>query len=193
MKKVLSVFIFLFLLVSLAGYTQTKGANFQQAPTEIRPLMVAQGFAFENKEFKVLKVAISGEVAATRGKTREKGPEKFQNIKGFIEIGGFQFELKLVSRDEKMIEADLIEPSKDFLPSNETLSEDSARELDIPVGHLSIKASRPDPKNVVFLGSLRVTSETAEDANGTYEVYLNDNTPIFAQKNIDKAKPKKLE
>jgi hypothetical protein len=190
MKKMLLVFLAFILLYSNSVIARSIPARTDQSPTEIRPLLIAQGFAFENEEFKVLKIAITGETKAAKARIIKKGKEKFVNIKGFAEIGGFRFELKLVSRDDNALEADLLEPSLQTSGAVETIGQGkeagTEKKLDVPVGHLSLKLLRPDPRNRVFIGSLRVTSEKAEYANGTYEVYLNDNTPIFAQKNINK-------
>ncbi|MEW6712530.1 MAG: hypothetical protein AB1403_22120 [Candidatus Riflebacteria bacterium] len=134
---------------------------------EREPLLIAEGFAFKGKEFKVARIAVTAE------RSEDGKEEKNKNVKGMFEIGGYAFKLKLVMNGDDVLEADLIEMPDPI----STMEKDSEKKLEVPVGHVSLKAQQPDPKNRVFTGDLRVNSEKAEGINGTFELYLNDHTP----------------
>lgn len=138
------------------------------------PALKSQGFGFQEKEFKVVKVLITGEKDA-----KSESDEKLKNLQGFCEIGGFGFILKLVTNSKDAIEADLMELPD---PISSMTEKDGEKELEVPIGHISLTASKPDPKNRVFTGKLRIISEKAEGIKGEFDIYLNDNTPGFRKK-----------
>jgi hypothetical protein len=150
-----------------------------EAESERVPMLIANGFAFQSKEFKVVKLVITGEKGeAESAVAKDNGKTGAKNLKGIFEIGGFLFKLKPVVNGDDVLEADLIERADPI----STMEKDSEKKLDVPVGHVSIKAQQPDPKNRVFIGDLRINSEKAEGIKGTFELYLNDHTPVFQQK-----------
>ncbi|GEM_PF-4053967 len=142
--------------------------NLTGKENEREPLLIAEGFAFKGKEFKVARIAVTAERSEENGKE-----EKNKNVKGMFDIGGYAFKLKLVLNGDDVLEADLIEMPDPI----SSMEKDLEKKLEIPVGHVSLKAQQPDPKNRVFTGDLRVNSEKAEGINGTFELYLNDHTP----------------
>jgi len=168
----------LFLSFSIVGSVAAQQPA-DQDETERVPMLVANGFAFQNKEFKVVKLVITGEKSESETDTAKDTDKKSaKNLKGIFEIGGFLFKLKPVVNGDDVLEADLIERADPI----STMEKDSEKKLEVPVGHVSIKAQQPDPKNRVFIGDLRINSEKAEGIKGTFELYLNDHTPMFRQK-----------
>lgn len=151
-----------------------------QDEAERVPMLIANGFAFQNKEFKVVKLVITGEKGDSESAAaKDNGKTGAKSLKGIFEIGGFLFKLKPVVNGDDVLEADLIERADPI----SSMEKDSEKKLDVPVGHVSIKAQQPDPKNRVFIGDLRISSEKAEGIKGTFELYLNDHTPVFQQRN----------
>ncbi len=175
MQRILAMSLFFVLVFSvcLQAADQMNSAD----ETERVILLVAQGFAFQNKEFKVVKLMISGEESGNSSDNL-KSEQKNKNLKGTLEIGGFAFKVKPVVNGDDMLEADLMEPADPI----SSLEKGAEKKLEVPVGHISIKAQQPDPKNRVFLGDLRINSEKAEGIKGTFELFLNDHTQSLQKK-----------
>jgi hypothetical protein len=166
MKK-LSALIILFLLSFLPGYSQTLTPEGEIA---IAPLMLAQGFAFQGKDFRTVRIAI---IEQSNDKNRQN-QETQQKLSGMLLIGGYEYKISVVIFDTAKIEADLF-----CLPENSGIitSDTEKNELPVPVGHISLSINQPDPQNLVWLGSLRLKDEKAETVSGEFELYLNDQTP----------------
>lgn len=179
MQRILVMSLFFVLVFSVC--LQAAGQMNPAEENERVPLLVAQGFAFQNKEFKVVKLMISGE-ESENSSDNLKSEQKNKNLKGTLEIGGFAFKVKPVVNGDDLLEADLMELADPI----SSLEKGAEKKLEVPVGHISIKAQQPDPKNRVFLGDLRINSEKAEGIKGTFELFLNDHTQRL-QKKRDKA------
>lgn len=181
MQRILVISL-LFVLV-FSSFLEAAGQMATPEETEAVVLLAAQGFAFQNKEFKVVKLMITGEESEDSSENLKSDQKnKNKNLKGTLEIGGFAFKVKPVVNGDDMLEADLIELADPI----SSLEKGAEKKLEVPVGHISIKAQQPDPKNRVFLGDLRINSEKAEGIKGTFELFLNDHTPRMRKK-LEKA------
>lgn len=156
-------------LLCFAGMIEAQPTEGDFQVTVRLPLLLADGFGFQGKEYKVVKLAVTGEFKEKEQNENAK-PTK---LGGILEIAGFAFKIKPVLTGEDNLEADLMELSDPI----SDMEQEGGKKLDVPVGHISIKAHNPDPKNRVYVGDLRISSEKAEGIKGTFELYLNDHTP----------------
>lgn len=167
MKKLLLSFLLLVLMSSgLCGQTINADGN-----VTIAPLMMAQGFAFQGKEFKTMRVAIINESNDPKAAAATKDAK----LAGMLAIGGFEYKLAVVIFEDARLEADLF--CKPENSGNGPQEKSKKAELPVPVGHLSLALNQPDPLNTVWLGTLRLKDEKVETVSGEFELYLNDQTP----------------
>ncbi len=168
MKKILFQTV-LFILFAASLFSQSLESS---GKATIEPLLAAQGFAFQGKDFKTVRMALI-ENMENEGNTSDKVSEK---LFGKISIGGFGYKLQVVTFEKESLTADLFCRPENSATKSEK-SDKTKAELEIPVGHISIKLSQPDPGSLVWLGTLRLTDEKVEAVSGTFDLYLNDITP----------------
>ncbi|GAB4282899.1 MAG: hypothetical protein Kow0029_28740 [Candidatus Rifleibacteriota bacterium] len=171
MRKIF--FLFVAMAFSLLPILAAEQADYKD--TERVPVIVAQGFGFQAKSYKVIKLVLTEQ----QSKDEKAVDKSTTDLQGICEIAGYGFKLKPVLNGDDVLEADLMELPD---PVANLEGKNPGKILEVPIGHLSIKASNPDPKNRVFKGTLRIDSEKAEDLNGILDVYLNDNTPPIKQR-----------
>ncbi len=148
-------------------------ADSQIAPAKNEMLILfAQGFAFKGKEFKTVKVGIKYDAARNKGSDGEKGAAA-KHPDGHIALAGFNYALKIVTAEEGKIAADLFRPS-DFEVSKD--EKQDKMKLPVPIGHMTLTRSQPNPGSFVQLGTLRLNDEETS-MEGEFELYLNDLTP----------------
>jgi hypothetical protein len=135
-------------------------------------ILLAQGFAFKGKEFKTVKLGIKYESARKSGGDTEKGSAAGKPD-GHLALAGFNYALKIVTAEEGKIAADLFRPA-DFEVNKD--EKQKKLQLPVPIGHMSLTRSQPNPGNFVQLGTLRINDEETA-MEGEFELYLNDLTP----------------
>lgn len=154
------------------GGVAADGASLKAGDDNVT-VLVAQGFAFQGKEFKTVKLGIkyaaAGKSDSSNGKTSASAAG---NPDGWVALGGFEYALKIVAFEDGKVAADLFRPA-DF-ESNQDKKQDRLR-LPVPVGHMSINRSQPSPGNMVYLGTLRLNDEETS-IDGEFELYLNDHS-----------------
>ncbi len=153
-------------------------AIFAQQPPEnnLQMLISGLGFAFQGKEFKTVKLALLSETSDINSVATASGSSIYASgsaqIKGRIVIGGYDYHLKVTMYEGINIEADMF--SEEVRPT--ASSSDKANSLPVPIGHVSLNLSEPEPGNPVILGSLRLNDEKVTAVNGEFEIFLNDIT-----------------
>lgn len=173
MKKIIfQAVLFAFIAASL--FSQTLEPSGQ---VTVEPVLAAQGFAFQGKDFKTVRMALI-EGMSDEENAGEKADGK---LHGKISIAGFGYKLKVVTFEEESLTADLF-CRPENTPAKSEKKDKARAELEIPVGHISIKLSQPDPGSLVWLGTLRLTDEKVEAVSGTFDLYLNDITPLTDKK-----------
>lgn len=161
-----------------AGCGDVSGSEMKSASES--PLVLAlQGFAFKGKDFKTVKLGIKEAGADEKAAATQKKDSAAVAGKedGRIALAGFDYVLKIVSYEEGKLAADLFRPSDFEQPKD--AKQDKLR-LPVPVGHMSISRSQPNPGNFVYLGSLRLNDEETK-TEGEFELYLNDLTPADSE------------
>ncbi len=137
--------------------------------------LFAQGFAFKGKEFKTVKLGIEYESGSKKGSDDGKGNSASQPD-GYLGLAGYQYALKIVTAEEGKIAADL------FRMADFEISKDEKQDklkLPVPIGHMTLTRSQPNPGSFVQLGTLRINDEETS-LEGEFELYLNDQTPQSA-------------
>lgn len=142
-----------------------------------QPLMNGLGFAFQNKDFKTVKMALFQEETASNtantANTTEKNAQK--KLSGLFVIAGYEYVLKVTMFETINLEADLFESSaKAWVTGNS--EQQKKEELPVPLGHVSLTLSQPDPTSSVITGSLRLNDEQVSSVSGEFDLYLNDIT-----------------
>jgi len=173
MKRILSCLLISFFLCTVSA--------FAQPATENNEKILAQGlgFAFQGKDFKTVKLILISENADRNAMSPNAGPDKNTaqeqqpQIKGKLVIGGYPYNLKVTLFETVKIEADLF--SEEF-PIHSG-SDSDEKKLPMPLGHVSLTQSEPEPGNPVILGSMRLKDEKVPAISGEFELYLNDLTP----------------
>mgnify|MGYP003612903182 CR=1 FL=1 len=140
------------------------------------------GFAFQGKDFKTVKLALISEKSAKSSMATASGSSTdavgSAQIKGRVVIGGYDYLLKVTMYEGINIEADMF---SEEIHQNAS-SSGKADSLPVPIGHVSLNLSEPEPGNPVILGSLRLNDEKVTAVNGEFELYLNDITRKQKQK-----------
>lgn len=174
MKKILfNTVLFVFFTACLFAQTLESSGKIT-----IEPLLAAQGFAFQGKDFRTARLALINDAESNNSDQKSQAQQK---LSGMLLIGGFEYKLEVVSFEEDSLEADLF--CKPENTAGKTAKKDKNQsQLEVPVGHISIKLSQPDPGSLVWLGTLRLTDEKVESVSGTFDLYLNDITPPKGQK-----------
>lgn len=173
MKKIISG-LFIMLLVAAASFAQP---DFKFDKNRGEALMNGLGFAFQNKEFKTVKFALVQQQTAsdTASAGKSSGDNAQKQLAGFIVVGGYEYVLKVTLFETVKLEADLF-----ATPGNAGFSDageqQSKEKLPMPLGHVSLTISQPEPGNSVFLGSLRLNDEKVTTVTGEFELFLNDVT-----------------
>ena len=190
MKRIICGFLFLFLFAS-ASFAQSADENKNEM------LISGLGFAFQGKDFKTVKLALVSEkpdkFASQTGadgqviqpQTEQQQP---QQIKGKIVIGGYDYHLKVTLFEAVTVEADLF--SEDAKPATGDSDKENLKKLPVPLGHVSLTLSEPEPGNPVILGSLRLKDEKVTTVSGEFELYLNDITKKMQQNQKDSGNEK---
>ena len=155
MKKLVSI-LFIFSLLFCSNIFAEE-ESFQPTVITRKPLILSKGFAFKGKEFQVISVKVF-EVSLKNLKTNKT--DGSPRIAGHVELAAQRHMLKVISPNPKNFEADIVKPSE-------------KADLNVPIGHISLKASQPDPKNSVLTGDLRILIEDDKELSGEYKVYLN--------------------
>jgi len=172
MRKILfQVILFAFIATSLFAQT----ADRPEKPTS-GTLLLAQGFAFQDKEFKTIFLAIIND-QKSKQISKKTDAENDQQLTGKLAIGGFAYKLQIVTSEKDSYTADLFCRPEDSPMSSDKAAKTST-ELEAPVGHISIKLNQPNPGTFVWLGTLRLTDEKVESVSGTFDIYMHDITPI---------------
>ncbi|HOI89221.1 MAG TPA: hypothetical protein PLK28_01790 [Candidatus Rifleibacterium sp.] len=135
------------------------------------------GFAFQGKDFKTVKIALfsikekdSDGAIASEGHSISQDSGN-QQLKGKLVIGGYDYILRVTNYAAINIEADL------FSEDTRTSATDNGElKLPVPLGHVSLNLSEPDPGCPVITGSLRLKDEKVTSVSGEFELYLNDMT-----------------
>ena len=177
MRKLLFLALLMTVSVFAAAYAgpDCPPGDFDGEP----PALAAQGFAFKGKDFKTIKVIVfkEGGEKTDQGASKEgaskDGGAAADKRDGNLFLAGFAYALKIVTFEEGKLAADLFRPS-DFEASKD--EKEQKLRLPVPVGHIAINRSQPDPGSVVYLGSLRLNDEETKN-EGEFELYLNDHTP----------------
>jgi hypothetical protein len=159
MKKFVSV-LFIFSLLFCSNIIVAE-ENFQPTTITRKPLILSKGFAFKGKAFQVASVKVF-EVSLKNLKTNKTDGKP--RIIGHLELAADRHMLKVISPNPKNFEADIVRPSE-------------KDDLNVPIGHISLKASQPDPKNSVLTGELRIIIEGDKELSGEFKVYLNLKNP----------------
>jgi len=176
MKRIIFGLLLFVLFSTLALYAQDQ----QQ---EHEAILKGLGFAFQSKEFKTIKIALAsiknkgaGGAMASEGQNLSQEPEN-QQLKGKLVIGGYDYILKVTSYAAVNIEADLF--SEDTRPAT---ADSGELKLPVPLGHVSLNLSEPDPGCPIITGSLRLKDEKVTAVSGEFELYLNDMTRVGKKK-----------
>lgn len=145
---------------------------------EHEAILKGLGFAFQGKDFKTVKIALismkgkDANTAANASEGQNLAPESGnQQLKGKLVIGGYDYILRVTSYAAINIEADLF--SEDTRPA---AADSNELKLPVPLGHISLNLSEPDPGCPVITGSLRLKDEKVTAISGEFELYLNDMT-----------------
>ncbi len=145
---------------------------------EHEAILKGLGFAFQGKEFKTVKIALVSikEKGANTNANASEGQNLSQEsgnqqMKGKLVIGGYDYILRVTSYAAVNIEADLF--SEDTRPAT---ADSGELKLPVPLGHVSLNLSEPDPGCPVITGSLRLKDEKVTAVSGEFELYLNDMT-----------------
>ena len=168
--------IFGLLLFVLFSASALSAQPDQQQEHEV--ILKGLGFAFQGKDFKTVKIALismkgkdtNTAVNASEGQNLTQGSEN-QQLKGKLVIGGYDYTLRVTSYAAINIEADLF--SEETRPAT---ADGGEPKLPIPLGHVSLNLSEPDPGCPVITGSLRLKDEKVTAVSGEFELYLNDMT-----------------
>ncbi|MBU1107672.1 MAG: hypothetical protein KKB51_13455 [Candidatus Riflebacteria bacterium] len=186
MRKVLFLALLMTVFVFAAAYAESAcaaGATGGSGSAVARdsdsgrepPRLIAEGFAFKGKDFKTIRVIVFEEKKDKKSdnSTDKEGGAAPDKRDGNLWLAGFEYALKIVSFEEGKLAADLFR-SSDFETSKD--KKEQKQSLPVPVGHIAIDRSQPNPGSVVFLGSLRLNDEETK-IDGEFDLYLNDHTP----------------
>lgn len=178
MKKIISGLLIM-LLLAVTSFAQP-GVKPEKGKGEA--VMNGLGFAFQNKDFKTVKFALMSESNASDTANASSGQNDQKKLSGMLVIGGYEYVLKVTLFETVKLEADLFDtPGNAGFKSSSDQQE--KEKLPVPLGHVSLTLSQPDPGSSVILGSLRLSDEKVAAVSGEFELYLND---ITKKKKSDK-------
>ncbi|PKL51290.1 MAG: hypothetical protein CVV42_00125 [Candidatus Riflebacteria bacterium HGW-Riflebacteria-2] len=180
MRKLVFIVIVLVITAFLPAFAESgcgsagcqDAADSQLAPARADVLILsAQGFAFKGKEFKTVRIGIKYDSGSKQGSDSGKGAVA-AHPDGYLGLAGFKYALKIVTAEEGKIAADLFRMSDFEIRKDE--KQDKLK-LPVPIGHLTLTRSQPNPGSFVQLGTLRINDEETS-LEGEFELYLNDLT-----------------
>ena len=172
MKRILSCLLIGIFLCTVTSFAQPDSENNGNI------LARGLGFAFQGKDFKTIKLILINEnsdksaISPAGVPDKNPGQEPQAQLKGKLIIGGYPYNLKVTLFETVNIEADLF--SEEF--TTPAGSDSNEKKLPIPLGHVSLTLSEPEPGNPVILGSMRLKDEKVTAITGEFELYLNDIT-----------------
>lgn len=175
MRNLAFLALILVMVLSLPAFADAASKGAEDDVT----ILAAQGFAFQGKEFKTVKLGIAyaavGKSGSSNGKT---SASVAGHPDGSIIFAGFEYALKIVAFEDGKVAADLFREADFEVSKNK--KQDKLR-LPVPVGHMSISRSQPSPGSMVYLGTLRLNDEETS-IDGEFELYLNDQSPqVFGE------------
>jgi hypothetical protein len=134
----------------------------QTTPTSVEvketPYFIALGFGFGEKNPYVAMEVKVFRFEQTDLKSGTASPKSFRAILTFKDL---DFPMKIVKPELDEFRADIMDtkPTKEGSPM-------------IPIGHITFKLEKPDPRHDVAVGKLMIKTED-DETSGQYNVFLN--------------------